>query len=157
MATGNLHLLTFEFSAAGGMQSGSRVSACDKSIRTAVTSAYFINDNFDLLKLKLTNIASLQAVILSPISIKYTAKVFEGGYQTPSATPSLCSVPSCVGQTWHGRLGDTVNFGELCISLVGSVFQNTREQLLFDEGKRKTLSAKNANRKCSVVQSKETR
>ena len=72
------------------MQSGSRVSACDKSIRTAVTSAYFINDNFDLLKLKLTNIVSLQAVILSPISIKYTAKVFEGGYQTPSATPSLC-------------------------------------------------------------------
>ena len=93
------------------MQSGSRVSACDKSIRTAVTSAYFINDNFDLLKLKLTNIASLQAAILSPISIKYTAKVFEGGYQTPSATPSLCSVPSCVRQTWHGRLGDTVNFG----------------------------------------------
>ena len=84
--------------------------------------------------------------------------MFEGGYQTPKAQLRLSvSVPSCVRQTWHGRLGDTVNFGELCISLVGSVFQNTREQLLFDEGKRKTLSAKNANRKCSVVQSKETR
>ena len=119
----------------------------------AVTSAYFINDNFDLLKVKTNKhhftsscypIANINKVHIQSVCRRLPST-------KRNATPSsLFSVPSCLRQTWETGSHSQHRIGELCTSLA-LYFKHTREKLLFDEGKRKTLSAKNANRNMYVV------